>query len=109
MADIHSSGREDKILPKAVRDFRPRCPGCSPAKASAEGARPCSFYDCPGLPAELLVTCDLCMYDFAANDGQPKCDHRTCADAIRLQGNVETYRKWVELLRQEAAAHAADA
>lgn len=108
MADIHSSGLEDINLPRAVMDFRPRCPGCTPAQATAEGARPCSFYDCPGLPAELQVTCNLCMYDFAADEGQPTCDHSTCTTALRLRGNVETYRKWVQLLMDEAATPAAD-
>jgi hypothetical protein len=106
MADIQSFGTEEITLSKAVRDYRPRCPGCTPAKATADGARPCSFYDCPGLPAELHVTCDLCMYDFSAHDGQPTCDHSTCDTARRLQGNVETYRKWLQLLKDEAAASA---
>lgn len=109
MADIHSFGIKAIALPQAVRDFRPRCPGCTPAKATADGARPCSFYDCPGLPAELRVTCDLCMYDFSVHDGQPKCDHSLCETALRLQANVETYRKWVQLLKDEAAASASGA
>jgi hypothetical protein len=90
-------------LPSAVREFRPRCPGCTPHNVTAEGARPCSFYDCPGLPKKLEVTCDTCMFDFAARDGQPKCDHKTCETALRLQKNVETYRSWIELLAEEAA------
>lgn len=85
-------------LPPAVRDFRPQCPGCTPAVVTDEAARPCSFYDCPGLPAELRVTCDKCMYDFARHDGQIKCDHDTCEDALRLQGNVATYRLWLQQL-----------
>ncbi len=93
-------------LPRSARDFRPRCPGCTPDALSAEGTRPCSFYDCPGLPAELRVTCDTCMYDFAAQDGQPKCDHRTCEFALRLQSNVDTYRAWVEMITVELAAEA---
>ena len=106
MADNHSFDIADTTLPKAVREYRPRCPGCTPAKATAEGARPCSFYDCPGLPAELQVTCNLCMYDFSVHDGQPTCDHDTCETARRLQANVETYRAWVQLLKDEAAASA---
>ena len=85
-------------LPESVREFQPGCPGCSPGTVSAEGARPCSHYDCPGLPVELQVTCNKCMYDFAASDGQPMCDHTTCEDAIRLTGTVETYRQWVARL-----------
>ncbi len=85
-------------------DFRPTCPGCTPSKVTEEGARPCSFYDCPGLPQELQVTCDLCLYDFANNTGQIKCDHRTCETALRLKGNVGIHRAWVELLRREQAA-----
>jgi len=69
-----------------------------------EGYRPCSFYDCPGLPEELEVTCNICMFDFAAGDGQPRCDHATCETALRLTKNVPTYRAWVELMRAEAAA-----
>ncbi len=88
-------------LPPAVRDYRPQCPGCTPAKATDPEGRPCSFYDCPGLPEELEVTCDLCMYDFAADDGQIKCDHATCPAAIRLRRNVPFYRLWVEMLREE--------
>ncbi len=107
MADIHTSHMDYGALPRAVRDFRPGCPGCSPEKASAEGARPCSFYDCPGLPVELEVTCNLCMYDFAAHEGQPQCDHSTCLTARRLEANVETYRAWVQMLRDEAAVGAA--
>lgn len=90
-------------LPATVRNFRPRCPGCTPATVTRPGSRPCSFYDCPGLPAELRVVCDICVYDFAAGDGQVKCDHRTCETAIRLRGNVVTYRRWLRLLESEAA------
>ena len=49
------------------------------------------------------------MYDFAADDGQPTCDHSTCATALRLKGNVETYRKLVQLVMHEAATPAGDA
>lgn len=90
------------LLPPAVRGFRPRCPGCTPDTVTVEGARPCSFYDCPGLPAELQVTCNTCMYDFAAQDGQVKCDHATCDAALRLKSNVETYRTWVRMMAEEA-------
>ena len=90
-------------LPAAVRDFRPNCPGCTPMTVTGPDARPCSFYDCPGLPAELRVTCDTCMYDFAIHDGQVKRDHSTCEDALRLEGNVETYRIWLQMLKAEAS------
>ena len=89
------------LLSSAVRAFRPRCPGCSVQRATSEGAKPCSFYDCPGLPDELQVTCDTCMFDFAENDGQLKCDHDTCETARRLKANVKNYRAWIELLRAE--------
>ncbi len=92
-------------LPPSVREFRPRCPGCTPGTVTANGARPCSSYDCPGLPAELRVTCEKCMYDFAARDGQPKCDHSTCETAQRLQENVPMYKAWIQLLAEEAAQH----
>jgi hypothetical protein len=88
-------------LPEAVRLFRPNCPGCTPATVTGPNARPCSFYDCAGLPTELEVTCNLCMYDFAADDGQVKCDHATCETARRLKRNVTTYRAWVRLIQQE--------
>jgi len=104
MAEMDSVGTDYSTLPRAVQEFRPGCPGCTPVVTTADDARPCSFYDCPGLPAELRVTCDLCMYDFAAQDGQPSCDHSTCETALRLRGNVETYRKWIQLLKDEAAA-----
>jgi hypothetical protein len=94
---------EHASLPRSVSEFRPRCPGCTPQTISAAGARPCSFYDCPGLPKELEVTCDTCMFDFASQDGQPKCDHSTCEDALRLKKNVATYQRWVRLLAEEAA------
>jgi hypothetical protein len=90
-------------LPAAVRGFRPTCPGCTPATVTQPGALPCSFYDCPGLPDELRVVCDICVYDFAAEDGQVRCDHSTCETALRLQSNVTTYRKWLRLLEFEAA------
>ncbi len=81
-------------LPSEVLAHRPRCPGCTPETALAEGARPCSFYDCPGLPEALQVTCDTCMYDFHADDGQVKCDHATCETAARLRANVAVYETW---------------
>lgn len=90
---------DDSAFPASVLAFRPQCPGCSPEKMGAEGERPCSFYDCPGLPAELKVTCDICMFDFAVGDGQPKCDHATCETALRLKKNVPTYEAWAELVR----------
>ena len=86
----------------AAVTYRPRCPGCTPEAIAAEGARPCSSYDCPGLPAALKVTCDLCMYDFYAGDGQVKCDHDTCETAARLRKNVDTYRAWVAAVTTEA-------
>lgn len=91
-------------LPKAVHEFRPKCPGCTPERAMAPGGKPCSFYDCPGLPEELRVTCDSCMFDFAAAEGQIKCDHSTCEIALRLKKNVETYKAWVRLIKTEAAS-----
>ena len=90
------------VLPPSVHTFRPQCPGCTVQGAISEDAKPCSFYDCPGLPDELKVTCDLCMFDFAANDGQVKCNHATCETARRLRANVKYYRAWVELLKAEA-------
>lgn len=44
------------------------------------------------------------MYDFVNNTGQVKCDHLTCETALRLKGNVDTYRAWVELISQEETA-----
>ncbi len=85
-------------LPPDVRSFRPRCPGCTPETLAAPSARPCSFYDCPGLPASLKVTCELCLYDFAAGEGQVKCDHSVCEAAIELSANVATYEAWRRML-----------
>jgi len=93
-------------LPPEALAFRPRCPGCTPEKVAEEDARPCSSYDCPGLPSALQVTCDLCMYDFAAGDGQMKCDHATCETALRLKGNVDAYRAWVQLVATETTGNA---
>ena len=93
-------------LPESVRDYRPQCPGCTPQKAIAPDGKSCSFYDCPGLPAGLKVTCDMCMFDFAKEDGQIKCDHSTCETAARLRANVGTYRAWVRLIAAEMAAEA---
>ncbi|MEX1207659.1 MAG: hypothetical protein WEE36_03500 [Acidimicrobiia bacterium] len=90
------------LLSETVRAFRPRCPGCEPAEMGAAGVRPCSYYDCPGLPAELKVTCEKCMYDFATDDGQVKCDHTTCETALRLKANVPIYEAWVEMVQREA-------
>ena len=104
MVDTDRFAEAFESLPPAVRDFRPKCPGCTPTAVTVEGVRPCSFYDCPGLPAELRVTCDKCMYDFAIHDGQIKCDHSTCEDALRLEGNVETYRTWLQMLRDEVSS-----
>lgn len=89
---------DTSTLPDAVRAFRPNCPGCSPKIVTEAGAQPCSTYDCPGLPAELRVTCDTCMYDFANDEGQVKCDQTSCETARRLLGNVETYRAWLEYI-----------
>ena len=94
-------------LPPEVQGFRPLCPGCTPALLASPGARPCSHYDCPGLPEALHVTCNICMYDFAAGDGQVKCDHATCPTAIRLTANVPVYKAWVEMVVAEARGHLA--
>ncbi len=100
---VHMAASAIADLPATVRRFRPKCPGCTPATVTQPGARPCSFYNCPGLPDELRVVCDICVYDFAAGDGQVKCDHRTCETALRLRGNVTTYRRWLRLLESETA------
>lgn len=97
------TGTEFTDLPRAVREFRPGCPGCTPDVVTADESRPCSHYDCPGLPPELQVTCNTCMYDFVAGDGQLKCDHATCETAQRLKANVDTYNRWVAMLRAEAS------
>ena len=96
-----------QALPEAVRRFRPTCPGCSATAALKDPARPCSSYDCPGLPADLQVTCAECMYDFAFEDGQVKCDHATCEEALRLESNVPTFRAWLDLLEAESGPAAA--
>ncbi len=44
------------------------------------------------------------MYDFAAEDGQPDCDHNTCDTALRLRENVDTYRPWVSMLRESPSS-----
>ena len=98
--------RDIARLPKVVRDFRPNCPGCTPEKVTTPGGEPCSFYSCPGLPDQLKVTCDLCMFDFANQNGQFKCDHTTCETAIRLKKNVATYRGWVQMIAEEMEAAA---
>ncbi|MDX1450204.1 MAG: hypothetical protein R3246_14210 [Acidimicrobiia bacterium] len=85
-------------LPPDVLAFRPRCPGCTPQRLAEEEVRPCSYYDCPGLPASLKVTCELCMYDFSKDDGQMKCDHDTCLTAQRLRRNVAVYEAWREMV-----------
>ena len=89
-----------RSLPGTVRRFRPRCPGCTPTSVTSAGARPCSFYSCSGLPEELKVTCDTCMYDFAAEDGQVKCNHETCETAVRLRSNVGIYKAWLRLIKE---------
>lgn len=100
---IAMGATEFTLLPPHVRAFRPSCPGCTPAAVTDVNARPCSYYDCPGLPEELEVTCDVCMYDFVAHDGQPACDHNSCETALRLQQHVPAYRAWLEHLTEEAA------
>lgn len=101
------SQADSDLLPPAVRAFRPRCPGCYPATVTSAAARPCSYYDCPGLPEQLHVTCELCLYDFAADEGQVKCDHATCPTAARLRANVPIYRAWVDMLVAEGAEETA--
>ena len=81
----------------------PNALGALQTKVIEPGARPCSFFDCSGLPKELEVTCSICVYDFAADDGQVKCDHDTCETAVRLKKNVETYKTWLRLIEAEAA------
>lgn len=97
------------LLSRSVREFRPPCPGCTLQLIIAGDAKPCSFYDCPGLPDDLKVTCDSCLFDFVANDGQVKCDHDNCGTALRLKGNVKTYFAWIEVLKadERAGAHSA--
>ena len=90
-------------LPPDVRTFRPRCPGCTPATVTGADARPCSFYDCPGLPEGLKVTCDTCMYDFVAGDGQIKCDHTECETALALAANADVYRTWLRMIEATTA------
>lgn len=89
-------------LPAAVQEFRPKCPGCTPAKVTTPDALPCSFYNCPGLPSELEVVCKVCVYNFASDDGTDKCDHSTCETAIRLK-ETSPPTTWIHLLETEAA------
>lgn len=89
------------LLPEEVRRFRPRCPNCSPDVVLEPSSRPCSFYDCPGLPTRLKVTCDICMFDFSIGEGTVKCDHATCPTAQTLKANVPVYRGWLRLLVDE--------
>ena len=101
---LNGDGRRDldtAWLPENVRSFRPSCPNCSPEVLLDPGSRPCSFYNCPRLPTQLQVTCDICVYDFLADNGTVKCDHNTCETARRLKANVPTYRAWLRLLEEE--------
>ncbi len=102
--EVYMLGVTAVELPEAVRNFRPRCPGCTPESIAKPGARPCSYFDCPGLPSALEVTCDTCVYDFVADEGQVKCDHDTCETAIRLKANVAIFEAWMRLIAAEASS-----
>jgi len=104
LEEVRLLATHDPSLPEEVRSFRPQCPNCSPEVVLESGSRPCSFYDCPGLPAQLEVTCPTCVYDFYADEGTVKCDHDTCEMALRLRANVPTYRAWLKLLADERVA-----
>ena len=50
-----------------------QCPGCSFNFVTGEGARSCSWYECPYLPEEYKVFCPACNYNFATGEGDPHC------------------------------------
>jgi hypothetical protein len=107
--DLDGDGRGNGSavsLPGEVRSFRPHCPSCSVDVVLRSSSRPCSFYDCPGLPSQLEVTCKTCVFDFYIDEGTVRCDHDTCETARRLRANVPTYRAWLRLLEAERDASA---
>lgn len=61
-----------------------QCPGCNYDFITGEGARSCSWYDCPYLPEAYKVLCPECGYNFATREGSPHCgtDPPTCDWAL---------------------------
>lgn len=79
-------------------EFR-SCPGCGYDFATGEGVPSCHYYDCPYLPAELNVFCDVCRFDFFTMEGNPPCgDPTTCDHGAPARANVENVRRWRELV-----------
>lgn len=62
-----------------------QCESCDYDFATGEGERSCAYFECPYLPDELKVTCPDCMFNFAANDGNPDCgDPPDCDFAVNV-------------------------
>ena len=76
------------------KDFR-TCPGCGFDLASGEGERSCHYFDCPYMPEELNVFCDVCRFDFFTMEGNPSCaDPATCDYGAVARSHVENVRRW---------------
>ena len=88
--------REEKERQRAL-DFE-QCPGCGFDFATGEGQRSCHYYECPYIPASLVVFCPTCMYDFYTGEGNPECaDPPTCEFATEVAPKrVATMNEWLE-------------
>jgi hypothetical protein len=76
-------------------DFR-QCPHCGLDLGTGEGERGCAWGDCPYLPEELDVYCEVCRFNFYTMEGNPPCrDPLTCEHALHPIANTENYRRWL--------------
>lgn len=72
-----------------------QCPGCRFDFLTGEGARGCSWYDCPYLPGEYKVFCPACNYNFATGDGNPHCtDPATCEWSVEGTRRAESAKRF---------------
>jgi hypothetical protein len=79
MARLRNREKKQQRAPAFVQ-----CPGCVYNFVTGEGARRCSWYDCPYLPEEYKVFCPACNYNFATGEGGPECsDPPTCEWSIQ--------------------------
>ncbi len=73
-----------------------RCPQCTWDPLTDEGARACSWYECPYLPRGMQVRCAYCMFNLFTWEGNPSCeDPSSCPHAAEPLAAAGRVGEWL--------------
>jgi hypothetical protein len=89
------------IVPVTRKQYRKAmafvaCEDCTYDFATGEGARNCTYGECPNLPEALQLRCPTCYHNFVADDTVPGCgETATCEFALTIvPDRLAVYEEW---------------